>query len=52
LNRLFEAFGERRIDTVTLTVPAEERGAKELYDKLGFETRGYFMKKKVQPNSS
>lgn len=52
LNRLFEAFKEREIDTVTLSVPADERGAKELYDKLGFETRGYFMRKKIQPNSS
>jgi ribosomal protein S18 acetylase RimI-like enzyme len=51
LNRLFEVFRERGIDTVTLSVPADERGAKELYNKLGFETRGYFMKKKLQPNS-
>ena len=45
LNRLFEVFRERGIDTVTLSVPADESGAKELYDKLGFETRGFFMKK-------
>jgi len=47
LNRLFVVFGERGIDTVTLSVPADEIGAKELYDKLGFETRGYFLKKKL-----
>lgn len=47
LNRLFLVFRERGIDTVTLSVPADERGAKELYDKLGFETRGYFMKRKL-----
>ena len=47
LNRLFAAFRERGIDTVTLSVPADEIGAKELYDKLGFETRGYFLKKKL-----
>jgi len=47
LNHLFIGFRERRIDTVTLSVPADERGAKELYDKLGFETRGYFMKKRL-----
>ncbi len=47
LNRLFVAFRERGIDTVTLSVPADEAGAKELYDKLGFETRGYFMKRKI-----
>ena len=51
LNHLFEVFKERGIDTVTLSVPADESGAKELYDKLGFETRGYFMKRKLQPNS-
>ena len=45
LNRLFVVFRERGIDTVTLSVPADEGGAKEFYDKLGFETRGYFMKK-------
>ena len=45
LNRLFVAFRERGIDTITLSVPADESGAKQLYDKLGFETRGYFMKK-------
>ncbi len=47
LNRLFAVFGERGIDMVTLSVPADEIGAKELYDKLGFETRGYFMRKKL-----
>jgi ribosomal protein S18 acetylase RimI-like enzyme len=45
LNRLFVVFRKRGIDTVTLSVPADESGAKELYDKLGFETRGFFMKK-------
>ncbi len=45
LNRLLVVFRERGIDTVTLSVPADESGAKELYDKLGFKTRGYFMKK-------
>jgi ribosomal protein S18 acetylase RimI-like enzyme len=47
LNRLFVVFVERGIDTVTLSVPADEIGAKKLYDKLGFETRGYFLKKKL-----
>jgi ribosomal protein S18 acetylase RimI-like enzyme len=47
LNHLFVVFRQRGIDTVTLSVPADERGAKELYDKLGFETRGYFLKKKL-----
>ena len=47
LNSLFQAFTKRGIDTVTLSMPAEEIGAKKLYDKLGFETRGYFLKKKL-----
>jgi ribosomal protein S18 acetylase RimI-like enzyme len=47
LNHLFRVFNDRGIDTVTLSVPADERGAKQLYDKLGFETRGYFLKKKL-----
>jgi ribosomal-protein-alanine N-acetyltransferase len=47
LNSLFRAFTKRGIDTVTLSMPAEEIGAKKLYDKLEFETRGYFLKKKL-----
>jgi ribosomal protein S18 acetylase RimI-like enzyme len=47
LNRLFDAFRGRGIDTVTLSVPANEGGAKELYDKMGFETRGYFLKRRL-----
>jgi len=47
MDRLFVVFKRRGIDTVTLTTPADEIGAKELYDKLGFETRGYFLKKRL-----
>ncbi len=47
LNHLFKVFKERGIDTVTLSAPADESGGKDLYDKLGFETRGYFLKKKL-----
>ncbi len=50
LKSLFQAFTERGIDTVTLSTPAEEIAAKRLYDKLGFETRGYFLKKKLERN--
>ena len=50
LKSLFQAFTERGIDTVTLSTPAEEVAAKRLYDKLGFETRGYFLKKKLERN--
>ena len=45
LSRLFVGFRKKGFDTVSLSVPADQRGAKELYDKLGFETRGYFMKR-------
>src|SRR5207245_4170133 len=45
LNRLFTVFREKEIDTVTLSVPADEYVGKELYDMLGFEKRGYFMMK-------
>jgi ribosomal protein S18 acetylase RimI-like enzyme len=47
LKSLFQAFTERGIDTVTLSTPAEEIAAKRLYDKLGFEIRGFFLKKKL-----
>ena len=47
VDRLFVVFKGRGIDTVTLAAPGDEIGAKEMYDKLGFETRGYFMKKKL-----
>jgi ribosomal protein S18 acetylase RimI-like enzyme len=47
LKKLFQAFTERGIDTVTLSTPAEEIPARRLYDKLGFEIRGYFLKKKL-----
>jgi len=47
LDTLLTAFKNRGIDTVTLSVPSDEKGAKQLYDKLGFETRGYFMKRKL-----
>ena len=50
MDRLFVVFKGRGIDTVTLTTPADEIGAKELYDKLGFETRGYFLNKRLQPD--
>jgi len=50
LKSLFQAFTERGIDKVTLSTPAEEIAAKRLYDKLGFETRGYFLKKKLERN--
>jgi ribosomal protein S18 acetylase RimI-like enzyme len=43
LEALFEAFKQREIDLVTLSVPAVEKAAVKLYEKMGFEPRGYFL---------
>jgi ribosomal protein S18 acetylase RimI-like enzyme len=43
LAALFEAFKRRGIDLVTLSVPAVEKAAVKLYEKMGFEPRGYFL---------
>ncbi len=47
LNRLFEEFRSRGIDYVSLAVPAEEVGARKLYEKLGFEEGAYFLRKRL-----
>jgi ribosomal protein S18 acetylase RimI-like enzyme len=47
LRILFEAFERNGIDLVTLSVPAVERAAMKLYEKLGFEPRGYFLWKRL-----
>ncbi len=47
LDKLFEAFRERGIDYVSLAVPAEEVGARKLYEKLGFQPRAYFLSKRL-----
>jgi ribosomal protein S18 acetylase RimI-like enzyme len=47
LKKLLELFKDRGIDTVTLSVPASEAAAQKLYEKFGFETRGYFLRKKL-----
>jgi ribosomal protein S18 acetylase RimI-like enzyme len=47
LRILFEAFERNGIDLVTLSVPAVERAALKLYEKLGFEPRGYFLWKRL-----
>jgi ribosomal protein S18 acetylase RimI-like enzyme len=44
---LFEAFARNGIDLVTLSVPAVERAAMRLYEKLGFEPRAYFLWKRL-----
>jgi ribosomal protein S18 acetylase RimI-like enzyme len=47
LNSLFQAFKRKEIDTVILSCPADEVGALKLYEKFGFQTRGYFLRKKI-----
>ena len=47
LTSLLSVFKSRGIDYVSLAVPAEEISAKRLYDKLEFETRAFFMSKKL-----
>ena len=47
LTALFEAFRQKEIDVVTLSVPAVEVAAMKLYGKMGFEPRGYFLWKRL-----
>ena len=47
LNSLLDVFKGKNIDYVSLAVPAEEMSAKKLYDKMGFETRAFFMSKRL-----
>ncbi|HVH16549.1 MAG TPA: GNAT family N-acetyltransferase [Candidatus Angelobacter sp.] len=44
---LFDVFKQKRIDLVTLSVPAVEKAAIKLYEKMGFEPRGYFLWKRL-----
>ncbi len=47
LDRVFELFRQRGVDYVSLAVPAEEEGARRLYEKLGFRESAYFLSKKL-----
>src|SRR5207253_2671773 len=47
LTAIFEAFKQKEIDLVTLSVPAVEVAAIKLYGKIGFEPRGYFLWKRL-----
>jgi ribosomal protein S18 acetylase RimI-like enzyme len=49
LAALFEAFKQRGIDLVTLSVPSVEKAAVRLYEKMGFEPRAYFLWKRLVP---
>jgi ribosomal protein S18 acetylase RimI-like enzyme len=47
LTALFEAFKQKEIDLVTLSVPVVEVEAMKLYGKLGFEPRAQFLWKRL-----
>ncbi|MFW9851075.1 MAG: GNAT family N-acetyltransferase [Candidatus Thorarchaeota archaeon] len=47
MNQLLESLIEEKIDLVLLHCPSIASEAKSLYDKLGFETRAYAMKKRL-----
>ena len=47
LTTLFEAFKEKKIDLVTLSVPAVEIEAMKLYGKMGFEPRAQLLWKRL-----
>ena len=47
LDRFFQACRNMGIDIVSLAVPAEEEGARKLYSRLGFEVRGYHLRRKL-----
>jgi ribosomal-protein-alanine N-acetyltransferase len=47
LTALFEAFKQKEIDLVTLSVPAVETAAMKLYGKMGFEPRAHFLWKRL-----
>ncbi len=47
LSALFEAFKQKKIDLVTLSVPVVEIAAMKMYGKLGFEPRAQFLWKRL-----
>ncbi len=47
LSALFEAFKQKKIDLVTLSVPVVEIAAMKMYEKLGFEPRAQFLWKRL-----
>lgn len=47
LQQLLHTFKAAGADLITLACPSEAQVAKHLYDKLGFETRAYYMKKRL-----
>ena len=44
---LIDLFRQKRIDLVTLSVPAVEKAAVKLYEKIGFKPRAYFLWKRL-----
>jgi len=47
LRKVMQEFKRAGADQIILACPAEAMAAKRLYDKLGFEVRAYYMKKKL-----
>ncbi len=47
LYELFRVFRKRGIDYVSLAVPAEAIAARNLYEKLGFQAKAYFLSKRL-----
>jgi ribosomal protein S18 acetylase RimI-like enzyme len=47
LSALFEAFKQKKIDLVTLSLPVVEIAAMKMYGKLGFEPRAHFLWKRL-----
>ncbi len=47
LSALFDAFKQKKIDLVTLSVPVVEIAAMKMYGKLGFEPRAQFLWKRL-----
>jgi ribosomal protein S18 acetylase RimI-like enzyme len=47
LDRFFQACRHIGIDIISLAVPAEEEAARKMYEGLGFEVRGYHLRRRL-----
>jgi len=47
LTALFTEFKQNEVDLVTLSVPASEKAARRMYEKMGFELRAQFLWKRL-----
>ena len=48
MSSILEILKNHHVDYVSLSVPIQETAAKNLYEKLGFETRALFMSKRLK----